>query len=94
MNFDAILEGIGGWVASTGIYVFIVLIVTLIAFKLIRVLSSRLAEIFGKQKIDEESKKRAVTLHCDDYIVKPVETKVLESKVEKALSQPTEKKKK
>ena len=44
-------------------------------------------------KGDDESRKRAVALHCEDYIVKPVEMKVLESTLKKILSQPAKEKK-
>jgi small conductance mechanosensitive channel len=62
MDFDTILKEVGNWVATAGVRVLIVLIITLVAFKAVRVLSTRLAELFGKQKIDDEYKKRAQTL--------------------------------
>lgn len=37
-------------------------------------------------KGDEESKDEAVVSYCEDYVVKPVEAKVLKSKIEKFLA--------
>ena len=62
MDFSKVLSYVGDWVLTTGLKVFLILILTLIAMKSIQLFSMRLATLFTKHKVDEEYKKRADTL--------------------------------
>jgi small-conductance mechanosensitive channel len=62
MDLTAILKEIGNWFFTTGLRIILILIVTLILMKAVRILTRRLTTVFTRQKIDEESKKRASTL--------------------------------
>jgi small-conductance mechanosensitive channel len=62
MDFAAILKAIGSWFVSTGLRIVLIAIITLIVIKGVKVLANRLQVAFSKQKVDEESKKRASTL--------------------------------
>lgn len=62
MDFSAILKEIGQWSVTTGLRLVLIAVITLIALKAVRLLSVRLSDVFTKQKLDEESKKRASTL--------------------------------
>lgn len=62
MDFSSILKEIGDWTVTTGLKIFLIAIITLIVIKAVGVFSARLSDLFSKQKIDEESKKRASTL--------------------------------
>jgi small-conductance mechanosensitive channel len=62
MDLAGILKAIGGWFFSTGLRIVLIAIITLIVIKAVKVLTKRLNVAFSKQKIDEESKKRASTL--------------------------------
>ena len=62
MDFKTILEEITEWFFSTGLRIVLIIIVTLILMKAVRILTRKLATVFTHQKIDEESKKRATTL--------------------------------
>lgn len=62
MDFTNFLTMVKTWLMTTGIKIFLVIIITLIVMKVVRVVSSRLSVLFLKKKEDEESKKRAHTL--------------------------------
>ena len=62
MNLLAFLTAIKNWALTTGIKIMLVLIITLILIKVIKVISNRLSSVFLKKKDDEESEKRAKTL--------------------------------
>jgi small-conductance mechanosensitive channel len=62
MDFAAILRAIGSWFVSTGLRIVLIALITLIVIKGVKVLANRLQVAFSKQKVDEESKKRASTL--------------------------------
>lgn len=62
MNFSTFLEATKNWALTTGIKIIIVVVVTLILIKVIRVISNRLEAGFLKKSEEEESKKRAKTL--------------------------------
>jgi len=62
MDLAAILKAIGGWFVSTGLRIVLIAIITLIVIKGVKVLANRLQVAFSRQKVDEESKKRASTL--------------------------------
>jgi small-conductance mechanosensitive channel len=62
MDFTNFLTMAKTWLVTTGIKIFLVIIITLIVMKVVRVVSSRLSVLFLKKKEDEESKKRANTL--------------------------------
>ena len=62
MDLAAILKAIGGWFLSTGLRIVLIAIITLIVIKGVKVLANRLQVAFSRQKVDEESKKRASTL--------------------------------
>ena len=62
MDLAAILKAIGDWFISTGLRIVLIAIITLIVIKGVKVLANRLQVAFSRQKVDEESKKRASTL--------------------------------
>lgn len=62
MDYETFLKEIGNWAMTTGLRILLIIIISLIAIKGVQVFSVRLTEIFSRQKIDEESKKRASTL--------------------------------
>lgn len=62
MDFTNFLTMVKTWLMTTGIKIFLVIIITLIVMKVVRVVSSRLSVLFLKKKEGEESKKRALTL--------------------------------
>lgn len=62
MNFAAFLSQVKTWFFTTGIKVILIVIITLVLMKAVRVISSRLSSLFLKKGEDEESKKRAKTL--------------------------------
>lgn len=62
MDFTNFLTMAKTWLMTTGIKIFLVIIIALIVMKVVRVVSSRLSVLFLKKKEDEESKKRAHTL--------------------------------
>lgn len=62
MNFTNFLTVLKTWFFATGLKIVLIVIVTLIVMKVVRVISSRLSVLFLKKEQDEESKKRAHTL--------------------------------
>lgn len=62
MNFSDFLTAIRTWALTTGIKIILVVVLTLILIKVIKVASSRLSSVFLKKRTDEESEKRAKTL--------------------------------
>lgn len=62
MNFTAFLTQFKTWFFATGLKVFLIVLITLVVMKAVRVISSRLSSLFLKKKEDEESLKRAKTL--------------------------------
>ena len=62
MNISAFLTALKNWALTTGIKIILVVVITLILIKVIKVASSRLSSMFLKKRTDEESEKRAKTL--------------------------------
>ena len=62
MNFSDFLNAAKTWALTTGIKIILVVVLTLILIKVIKVASSRLSSVFLKKRTDEESEKRAKTL--------------------------------
>ena len=62
MNFSDFLTTVETWALSTGIKIILIVVITLILIKVIKVASSRLSSVFLKKGTDEESEKRAKTL--------------------------------
>jgi len=62
MDIANIVQTIGNWFVSTGLRIILIAIVTLIVIKGVGILTDRLRVAFGRQRVDEESKKRASTL--------------------------------
>ena len=62
MNFSTFLNAMRDWALTTGIKIILVVVLTLILIKVIKVASSRLSSVFLKKRTDEESEKRAKTL--------------------------------
>jgi small conductance mechanosensitive channel len=62
MNISAFLTAVKNWALTTGIKIILVVVITLILIKVIKVASSRLSSMFLKKRTDEESEKRAKTL--------------------------------
>lgn len=62
MNFTEFLSQVKTWFFTTGLKVILIVIITLVVMKAVRIISSRLSSLFLKKKEDEECKKRAKTL--------------------------------
>lgn len=62
MDFNGYLEIAGNWAMHTGLRLLLILLLTVIAIKLVQVLSTRTSRLMTKRKMDIESKKRADTL--------------------------------
>ncbi|KPJ59521.1 MAG: mechanosensitive ion channel protein MscS [Latescibacteria bacterium DG_63] len=62
MDLTGFSEKAMSWLLSSGLRILLVIIITLIAVKVARVLASRLSTSLGKQLGDEESRKRVKTL--------------------------------
>jgi small conductance mechanosensitive channel len=62
VDFSTILKEVGDWFVSTGLRILLIVIITLIVTKVVKVLSDRMAALLTKQKADVEAKKRANTL--------------------------------
>jgi small conductance mechanosensitive channel len=62
MDFTTFISEARVWLFSTGIKLVLILILTLIAIKVVKIVSVRLSRLFLKKKDDEETKKRANTL--------------------------------
>lgn len=62
MDLSEVLKEIGRWFVSTGLRILLIAVITLIAIKVVKVLTGRLSMSLIKDKLDEESKKRASTL--------------------------------
>ncbi|MBN2412425.1 mechanosensitive ion channel family protein [candidate division KSB1 bacterium] len=56
------LENSGEWLMSTGLKIFLIVIVTMILFKSTGIISTRIASLLKKKKFDDEYQKRADTL--------------------------------
>ncbi len=62
MDFATFLSSAKIWLLTRGLKILLIVIITFVAMKVIKVVSSRLSTLFLKRKEDEESKKRAKTL--------------------------------
>ncbi len=62
MNVSEFLPVLREWALGTGIKILGILILTVIAVRVMRVLSKKLSVLFSKHELDDESKKRAETL--------------------------------
>lgn len=62
MNIDTILKTVGDWMMGSGLRLLIILILTLIALKTVRVFSNRLFKVVLKARLEAEIQKRAETL--------------------------------
>jgi small conductance mechanosensitive channel len=62
MDLTGFSEKAINWLLSSGLRILLVVIITLVAIKIARVLASRLSASLGKQLDDEESRKRVTTL--------------------------------
>lgn len=62
MDLSEVLKEIGRWFVSTGLRILLIAVITLIVIKVVKVLTGRLSMSLIKDKLDEESKKRASTL--------------------------------
>ncbi len=62
MDFASFFSDARVWLFSRGIKIILILILTLIAIKVVKIVSVRLSRLFIKKKEDEETKKRAKTL--------------------------------
>jgi len=62
MNFAAFFAQLKTWFFTTGLKVILIVIITLVVMKAVRVISLRLSSLFLKKGEDEEAKKRAKTL--------------------------------
>ncbi len=62
MDITSLLSEARIWLFSKGIKIVLILILTLIAIKVVKIISVRLSRLFLKKKDDEETKKRAKTL--------------------------------
>lgn len=62
MDFASFFSDARIWLLSKGIKIILILAFTLIAIRVVKIVSVRLSSLFIKKKDDEESKKRAKTL--------------------------------
>ena len=62
MNPSVFLSTLYQWAIGTGLKILVILLVTAVAFKTVRILTNKMSALFAKQHIDDESKKRAATL--------------------------------
>lgn len=62
MDFEAILENVSSWLVSSGLRILLIVIITLIAIRGAKLLSTRLSTSLARQIVDEESRKRVGTL--------------------------------
>lgn len=62
MNFDQLYQAILSWLLTAGVRIVVIAVVTLLAVKGVKIFSARLSKVFDKQKMGDESKKRASTL--------------------------------
>jgi small conductance mechanosensitive channel len=62
MDFVNLLSVVKNWFFTAGIKIILIAVITLIVMRVIRVISSRLSDLFLRKREDEESKKRAKTL--------------------------------
>jgi small-conductance mechanosensitive channel len=62
MNFSDLLTAVKIWALDTGIKIILIVAVTFLLVKIIKVITKRLSSVFLKREADEESEKRAKTL--------------------------------
>ena len=62
LNYEKYLSTMGSWLFSSGLQIILVIILTLVALKVIKAISSKLFSTFIKRKDDLEFQKRADTL--------------------------------
>ncbi len=62
MDFNEILIVVRDWFFSSGLKIVLILVITLIAVKIIRVISSKATKLFLRKEADVEAQKRAKTL--------------------------------
>jgi small conductance mechanosensitive channel len=63
LDFDTLLEEAGTWLVSSGLRIFLILILTLLAIKAIQIISNQVfGKLFKNHKDDAEIQKRADTL--------------------------------
>jgi small-conductance mechanosensitive channel len=62
MNFSAFLISAKNWAFNTGVKLILVVVLTLVLIKIVKVISKRLSSVFHRKGADEESEKRAKTL--------------------------------
>lgn len=62
MNFNSILQQITDWSLSSGIRLLVIVILTLVALRVAKLLSNRMFSVFIKDAVDSEMEKRAKTL--------------------------------
>ena len=63
MDFKGILDLVVEWVLSSGLRMALIIILTLIALKLVRILPNKILSTFAKKANDTESQKRVDTLN-------------------------------
>ncbi|HUV29981.1 MAG TPA: mechanosensitive ion channel family protein [Acidobacteriota bacterium] len=62
MDIHAVLDRLVAWLTTTGLRIFVILVLALVATSAAKWLSRRLLTVFGKVKLDVEMQKRADTL--------------------------------
>lgn len=62
MNFSDFLISAKNWAFNTGVKLILVVVLTLVLIKIVKVISKRLSSVFHRKGADEESEKRAKTL--------------------------------
>jgi len=63
MNVNNYLDAVGSWFVSSGLKVFLIVVLTIIIIKVLQILSTRFFTTVQKRKEDDEFKKRTDTLN-------------------------------
>lgn len=62
MDWNTLFESVGAWVVDRGLKIFLVVILSLVVIKAVKLFSHRLTVLLSRKQPDEEYKKRADTL--------------------------------
>ncbi|UCC78255.1 MAG: mechanosensitive ion channel family protein [Candidatus Zixiibacteriota bacterium] len=63
MEFHALLGRVVNWLLSSGLSIAVIIILTLIALKLVRIIPNKILATFSKRATEDEAKKRVETLN-------------------------------
>ncbi len=63
MEFQALLGRVVDWLLSSGLSIVVIVIITLVALKLVRIIPNKILATFSKKAMEEEARKRVETLN-------------------------------